>query len=62
MQSAQCSQCKRFFHLADKAACHAFPEGIPFEIQAGDFDHTEKHPDQENSDLLFVKEDLPFIV
>jgi len=46
----QCQVCKNY--LGD-GRCFAFEKkDIPFEIISGEFDHTKKHPDQDN-DILF---------
>ena len=62
--SIQCQNCKHLFEKpieveigeeieADLlSACRAFPSGIPDDIMDGDFDHTKKHPDQDN-DIVF---------
>lgn len=48
-ESKQCPNCKNFHGLN---TCKAFPDGIPEEILSGQFDHSEKWPDQENN-ILF---------
>ena len=67
--SKKCLDCKHLSHnLKGKTteegiesdwlvACGAFPNGIPNDILEGYFDHTKKHPDQDN-DIVFepVKE------
>jgi hypothetical protein len=52
----QCSLCRRFsfdtredpdaglLTDADEFICEAFPGGIPYEIQLGDFDHNYPYP------------------
>lgn len=40
--SEQCVTCARF-HVSD-LSCDAFPDGIPEEIIAGRFDHTQPYP------------------
>lgn len=44
-----CFKCKNY---EDRLMCKAFPEGIPDEILLHVFDHTKKHPGQDN-DILF---------
>ena len=53
----QCSKCRHFEGLSDlegerddglegdvALVCTAFPEGIPEEIELGEFDHRKPHP------------------
>lgn len=43
-QADQCNRCQR--RDATRAVrCGAFPDGIPIEILAGEFDHNRRHPD-----------------
>ncbi len=49
MMTDQCGICK---HAEGALTCAAFPDGIPADILTGEFDHTEKHPDQDN-DIVF---------
>ena len=49
-ENCQCLKCK-FLFLFDPG-CEAFPDGIPDNILIGEFDHTKKHPDQDNN-ILF---------
>ncbi len=49
MMTDQCNICK---HYTGALECEAFPKGIPGDILTGEFDHTEKHPDQDN-DIVF---------
>lgn len=48
-KSNQCATCKWFFGVE---SCKAFPDRIPQEILSGEFDHTKKHPKQDN-DILY---------
>lgn len=51
--------CDKCIHCIDnKFSCKAFPKGIPDEILDGSFDHTKKHPLQDN-DVVFeeIKKD-----
>ena len=41
MESDQCVLCKHYTMLL---TCEAYPDGIPFEILSGDFDHTKPYP------------------
>ena len=46
MQFNQCQTCQHLIgYTADveDVVCEAFPDGIPGEIYAGDFDHTQPH-------------------
>ena len=57
MQSVQCLVCKHY--LGDQL-CPAFASvGIPAEILQGEFDHRERHPDQENEDLFELDPEAP---
>ena len=51
----QCFNCK---HYLDKYSCGAFPEKgtIPDKILLNEFDHREKHPDQ-NNDITFEEKE-----
>lgn len=49
MMNTQCSVCKHYYM---SLGCDAFPDGIPENILAGKFDHTEIHPEQGN-DFVF---------
>ena len=49
MMPMQCMNCKNY---SNEFKCDAFPQRIPDDIFTGEFDHTEKHPDQDN-DILF---------
>ena len=44
-----CVVCK---HRIKGKKCKAFPKGILSDILTGKFDHTQKHPDQDN-DIVF---------
>ena len=46
-----CFECKHYFR---DYKCKVFPDNIPLDIVEGDFDHTKKHPEQEN-DIVFEK-------
>jgi len=46
----RCRKCKHW--IDNEAKCKAFPGVIPFDILSGQFDHTTKHPKQDN-DILF---------
>lgn len=48
-ESSQCASCKHFHGLK---SCEAFPDGIPQAILSGEFDHSQKWPDQKNN-ILF---------
>ncbi|MBL7086448.1 MAG: cytoplasmic protein [Candidatus Cloacimonetes bacterium] len=48
----QCPVCK---HYTADLKCKAFPDEIPEEILIGEFDHTKKHPEQDN-DIVFEEE------
>lgn len=52
----QCFNCKNYLDNPDKKylSCKAFPNGIPENILTGEFDHTKKHPEQDNN-ILFEK-------
>ena len=51
LQVCQCNNCLN--NNNDKyVTCKAFPEGIPEDILTGEFDHTKKHPEQDN-DIVF---------
>jgi len=45
----QCNICENY---TGALTCLAFPKGIPEDILQGDFDHSEKHPKQDN-DIVF---------
>ena len=48
-----CNRCENLFRTKDIiAVCRAFPNGIPEDILTGEFDHTKKHPKQDN-DIVF---------
>lgn len=51
-----CGNCKHLY-LNGKRRCKAFPKGIPRDILDGEFDHTEKYPDQDNDIVFESKED-----
>ena len=46
-----CLNCKQF-NRTKWGTCKAFPNGISGDILSGEFDHTKKHPKQDN-DILF---------
>ena len=52
----KCISCKNYFGM-DK--CRAFPDGIPRNILNGNFDHSEKHPEQKNDVLYEQRKDAP---
>lgn len=39
-----CLSCKRIRRPGVPVTCDAFPDGIPEEVLAGDFDHVKEHP------------------
>ena len=48
-----CFNCVHYLGQSnDIYSCRAFPKGIPDDILFNKFDHTEKHPDQDN-DIIF---------
>lgn len=49
-KTIQCRDCRH--RNQEKYNCDAFPNGIPHDILQGEFDHTKRHPDQDN-DILF---------
>jgi len=49
MIPVQCAKCKNY---NDDLRCEAFEDRIPNEVLIGEFDHTKKHPDQDNN-ILF---------
>jgi hypothetical protein len=51
--AAQCATCKN--HIPYTITCKAFPNGIPWEIMIGEFDHSLPHP-QDNGIRYEVKE------
>ena len=55
MITKQCFNCVHFW-LGVPAKCAAFPDGIPIQILKGEFDHTKKHPAQEN-EVVFEAEE-----
>lgn len=46
---SQCSKCQNYIN---NIKCKAFPKGIPENILIGEFDHTKKHPNQDNNTLF----------
>jgi hypothetical protein len=52
MMTEQCFNCKNYIFENEFMVCKAFADGIPENILTGEFDHTKKHPDQDN-DILF---------
>ncbi len=55
----QCTDCKHLDREREKGfVCAAFPQGVPFDIITNTFQHTKKHPDQDN-DILFEEMEKP---
>jgi len=50
-EPTRCIFCDNLLDYAKKT-CKAFQDGIPQDILTGEFDHTKKHPAQDN-DILF---------
>ena len=50
-----CVSCKHLIS-AINAKCKAFPDGIPYLISSGEFDHRKKFPGQKNDILYQEKE------
>lgn len=56
MSEKSCLTCK---HLDPEIwnRCKAFPEGIPYEIISGEFDHVVKHPEQTGDYIYELKDE-----
>jgi len=52
MQGYKCFICDHYNEKSVIFKCDAFLDKIPSEIFTGEFDHTKKHPDQDNN-ILF---------
>lgn len=55
MEDKSCLAC---VHLDREkfGTCEAFPDGVPFAINSGEFSHNRVYPGQEN-DIVFEKEE-----
>jgi hypothetical protein len=58
-----CEFCKHFQYKRSEASyyvCAAFPDGIPYEIAAAQFDHRKPHPDDNGTRFELTEgEELP---
>jgi hypothetical protein len=54
----QCINCKHFLGVNKCAAFWEDGKTIPQEILDGEFDHTEKHPEQDNDILYEPREEV----
>lgn len=52
-----CSQCKHF-HVPLDGGCDAYPDGIPFHILIGEFDHRTHYPHKDDHGILFEPKEL----